>query len=155
VLNRRPDATERLLAVADTARGGAHRSGPTWPGGAAGRERITHALVEGMAEFVWRTWRGPPARARPLDGSRVRSWPGLERRATSSGRQMFLPQVVKSARVMKTAVATWSPHRGRAARGRPRAQAKGRIVMATVKGDVHDIGKNIVGWCWLQQLRGH
>ncbi len=149
VLNRRADATERLLAVADTARGGAHGSGPdlawrTLPVG----ERLTHALVEGIAEFVVAdVEEARLAAARPLDVIEGPLMAGMDRVGDLFGAgKMFLPQVVKSARVMKTAVAHLVPfiEAEQAAGGRA-PQAKGRILMATVKGDVHDIGKNIVG----------
>src|SRR5450759_1983306 len=149
VLNRRPDATERLLVVADTARGGAHGSGPdlawrAWPV----EERLTHALVEGIAEFVVADVEEARQRAaRPLDVIEGPLMAGMDRVGDLFGAgKMFLPQVVKSARVMKTAVAHLVPfiEAEQAAGGRA-PKAKGRIVMATVKGDVHDIGKSIVG----------
>ena len=149
VLNRRADATERLLAVADTARGGAHGSGPdlAWRALPVG-ERRTHALVEGIAEYVVAdVEEARLGAARPLDVIEGPLMAGMDRVGDLFGAgQMFLPQVVKSARVMKTAVAHLVPFieaEQRAGGGAP--QAKGRIVMATVKGDVHDIGKNIVG----------
>jgi len=149
VLNRRTDATERLLAVADTARGGAHGSGPdlAWRALPVG-ERLTHALVEGIAEFVVAdVEEARLAAARPLDVIEGPLMAGMDRVGDLFGAgKMFLPQVVKSARVMKTAVAHLVPfiEEEQAAGGRA-PQAKGRILMATVKGDVHDIGKNIVG----------
>ena len=160
VLNRRPDATERLLAVADTARGGAHGSGPDLAWRALPvEERITHALVEGIAEFVVEDVEEARLRAaRPLDVIEGPLMAGMDRVGDLFGAgKMFLPQVVKSARVMKTAVAHLVPFIEAEQRAGGRApQAKGRIVMATVKGDVHDIGKNIVGRrAGLQQLRGH
>ncbi len=149
VLNRRPDATERLLAVADTARGGAHGSGPDLAWRALPvEERLTHALVEGIAEFVVADVEEARLRAaRPLDVIEGPLMAGMDRVGDLFGAgKMFLPQVVKSARVMKTAVAHLVPfiEAEQAAGGRA-PQPKGRIVMATVKGDVHDIGKNIVG----------
>jgi len=149
VLNRRTDATERLLAVADTARGGAHGSGPdlAWRALPVG-ERLTHALVEGIAEFVVAdVEEARLGAARPLDVIEGPLMAGMDRVGDLFGAgKMFLPQVVKSARVMKTAVAHLVPfiEEEQAAGGRA-PQAKGRILMATVKGDVHDIGKNIVG----------
>ena len=149
VLNRRADATERLLAVADTARGGAHGSGPdlAWRALPVG-ERLTHALVEGIAEFVVAdVEEARLGAARPLDVIEGPLMAGMDRVGDLFGAgKMFLPQVVKSARVMKTAVAHLVPfiEAEQAAGGRA-PQAKGRILMATVKGDVHDIGKNIVG----------
>jgi 5-methyltetrahydrofolate--homocysteine methyltransferase len=149
VLNRRPDATERLLVVADSARGGAHGSGPdlAWRELQV-EERLTHALVEGIAEFVVADVEEARQRAaRPLDVIEGPLMAGMDRVGDLFGAgKMFLPQVVKSARVMKTAVAHLVPfiEAEQAAGGRA-PRAKGRIVMATVKGDVHDIGKNIVG----------
>ena len=149
VLNRRSDATERLLAVASTARGGAHGSGPDLAWRALPvEERLTHALVEGIAEFVVADVEEARLRAtRPLDVIEGPLMAGMDRVGDLFGAgKMFLPQVVKSARVMKTAVAHLVPfiEAEQAAGGRA-PKAKGRIVMATVKGDVHDIGKNIVG----------
>ena len=149
VLNRRPDATERLLAIADSARGGAHGSGPDMAWRALPvEERLTHALVEGIAEFVVADVEEARLRAaRPLDVIEGPLMAGMDRVGDLFGAgKMFLPQVVKSARVMKTAVAHLVPfiEAEQAAGGRA-PQPKGRIVMATVKGDVHDIGKNIVG----------
>jgi 5-methyltetrahydrofolate--homocysteine methyltransferase len=149
VLNRRPDATERLLAVANSARGGAHGSGPdlVWRALPV-EERLTHALVEGIAEFVVADVEEARLRAaHPLDVIEGPLMAGMDRVGDLFGAgKMFLPQVVKSARVMKTAVAHLVPfiEAEQAAGGRA-PQPKGRIVMATVKGDVHDIGKNIVG----------
>ena len=111
-------------------------------------ERLTHALVEGIAEFVVADVEEARLRAaRPLDVIEGPLMAGMDRVGDLFGAgKMFLPQVVKSARVMKTAVAHLVPfiEAEQAAGGRA-PQAKGRIVMATVKGDVHDIGKNIVG----------
>ncbi len=161
LLNRRPDATERLLEIADSARATSHASGPdlAWRGLPVA-ERLSHALVEGITEYVVAdVEEARQAAARPLDVIEGPLMAGMDRVGDlfSSGR-MFLPQVVKSARVMKTAVAHLVPYieAERAAAAElaaasgsdapvPAARAKGRIVMATVKGDVHDIGKNIVG----------
>ncbi len=147
VLNRRPDATERLLAVAEMVKGRkadraedlAWRQLPV-------RERLVHALVEGIDAFIVedteaaRTELGRPIAVieGPLmDGMNVVG------DLFGSGR-MFLPQVVKSARVMKKAVAYLVPFL-EAEKASAAPKAKGKVLLATVKGDVHDIGKNIVG----------
>jgi 5-methyltetrahydrofolate--homocysteine methyltransferase len=148
VLNRRADATDRLLSIAERFRGQetaavrdlAWRAEPV-------EERLAHALVEGIAEYVVEdTEEARRQAAYPIDvieGPLMRGMNIVGDRF-GSGR-MFLPQVVKSARVMKKAVAHLIPfieaEKARVADTRPR----GRVVLATVKGDVHDIGKNIVG----------
>ena len=112
MLNRRPDATERLLVVADTARGGAHGSGPDLAWRALPvEERLTHALVEGIAEFVVADVEEARLRAaRPLDVIEGPLMAGMDRVSDLFGAgKMYLPQVVKSARVMKTAVAHLVP----------------------------------------------
>jgi 5-methyltetrahydrofolate--homocysteine methyltransferase len=150
VLNRRPDATERLLEIAPKYAGG----------GAADRDdadlawrelpvsdRLRHALVEGIDTFVVEdTEEARLAAAHPIDVIEGPLMSGMNAVGDLFGAgKMFLPQVVKSARVMKKAVAHLVPYleAEKAAAGdlRPR----GKILMATVKGDVHDIGKNIVG----------
>ncbi|MFO1377284.1 MAG: methionine synthase [Steroidobacteraceae bacterium] len=147
ILCRRPDATERLLAIAEQYRGGATR--------AAGQdlawrslpvaERLQHALVNGLDEHV--TVDTDAAREALGSALAVIEGPLMDGMNEVGDRfgsgRMFLPQVVKSARVMKKAVAQLLPHMQRA--GEEAAPSKGRIVLATVKGDVHDIGKNIVG----------
>ncbi len=157
VLAGRPDATERLLEVADRARGRATAAGPdlAWRERPV-RERLVHALVEGIdAYIVEDTEEARREVAHPIE---VIEGPLMEGMNVvgdlfGSGR-MFLPQVVKSARVMKRAVAHLIPYlEAERARdegaGRPGVssliRSKGRILLATVKGDVHDIGKNIVG----------
>jgi 5-methyltetrahydrofolate--homocysteine methyltransferase len=147
LLNRRPDATERLLAFADSVKqkGKAAVEEDGWRRGTV-EERLSHALVKGIvdhieadAEEARRKYGRPLAviEGPLMDGMNVVG------ELFGSGR-MFLPQVVKSARVMKKAVAYLEPfmEAEKEAGGR---RAEGRIVMATVKGDVHDIGKNIVG----------
>ncbi len=149
LLNRRPDATERLLAYANAMeRRGESREAQEgeWRKGSV-EERLKHALVKGIVEFIdadtdeARLKYGQPLRVieGPLmDGMNVVG-------DLFGAGKMFLPQVVKSARVMKKAVAFLLPYleaeKQAGADRRPRA----RVVMATVKGDVHDIGKNIVG----------
>jgi 5-methyltetrahydrofolate--homocysteine methyltransferase len=147
ILNRRPDATERLLEVAAQFRGeaGARRAEDlewrTWPVA----KRLEHALVKGIDEYVARdVEEARLAAARPLDVIEGPLMDGMNVVGDLFGEgKMFLPQVVKSARVMKKAVAELVPHIERERDGDSRSN--GRIVLATVKGDVHDIGKNIVG----------
>jgi 5-methyltetrahydrofolate--homocysteine methyltransferase len=152
VLNRRPDATDRLLEIADEARSAA--TGPerdlSWRESPV-EARLTHALVEGITDWIVAdTEEARLAATRPLDVIEGPLMAGMDEVGDRFGSgRMFLPQVVKSARVMKQAVAHLVPfiEAERAASGgnghEPRSA--GRIVMATVKGDVHDIGKNIVG----------
>jgi len=150
VLNRRPDATERMLEIAATYSGGgaATRVGVDlawreWPV----VDRLRHALIEGIDTWVVEdAEEARLAAAHPIDVIEGPLMAGMNAVGDLFGAgKMFLPQVVKSARVMKKAVAHLVPYleAEKAARGdlRPR----GKILMATVKGDVHDIGKNIVG----------
>lgn len=147
VLNRRRDATERMLAVAERFRGGAREeklrdlAWRDWPVA----KRLEHALVNGITEFIEAdTEAARLAAARPLDVIEGPLMAGMNVVGDLFGAgRMFLPQVVKSARVMKQAVAVLLPHM-EAEKGGGR-EAAGKILMATVKGDVHDIGKNIVG----------
>ena len=148
VLDRRPDSTERLLDLAARYAGesGMERAAEdlTWRERPV-EERLTHALVEGIDAFIVEdTEEARLAAARPLDVIEGPLMAGMNVVGDlfGSGR-MFLPQVVKSARVMKKAVAVLVPYleAERAGTGR----RSGTIVTATVKGDVHDIGKNIVG----------
>ena len=148
VLNRRSDATERLLEIATRFAGAAGMDRPAedlaWRERPVG-ERLTHALVEGIdAWIVDDTEEARQAATRPLDVIEGPLMDGMNVVGDlfGSGR-MFLPQVVKSARVMKKAVAHLVPYL-EAEREGTRRRA-GTIVTATVKGDVHDIGKNIVG----------
>ena len=151
VLDRRPDATERLLSVADQYAG--ERANAVGPGGdaLAWRElpvnaRLTHALVEGLDAFIVEdTEEARRAATRPIEVIEGPLMDGMNVVGDLFGAgKMFLPQVVKSARVMKKAVAHLVPFI-EAERQPGAARTNGRIVMATVKGDVHDIGKNIVG----------
>ena len=148
LLNRRPDATERLLAFADSVkqRGKAVAKEDGWRLGTV-EERLSHALVKGIVEYIDAdTEEARQKYTRPLQVIEGPLMAGMSVVGDLFGSgKMFLPQVVKSARVMKKAVAHLLPYmeaEKQAAGGR---QAEGRIVMATVKGDVHDIGKNIVG----------
>ncbi len=155
VLNRRPDAAERLIEVAENAKGAlrddsarlAWRAKPV-------RERLSHALVQGINEFIVvdteQCWQEMAAQgARPLHVIEGPLMEGMNIVGDLFGQgKMFLPQVVKSARVMKQAVAHLLPYIETEKRALVdaggEAKAKGKIVIATVKGDVHDIGKNIV-----------
>ncbi|HEX5739764.1 MAG TPA: dihydropteroate synthase, partial [Hydrogenophaga sp.] len=155
VLNRRPDAGERLVEVAENAKGAAKDDSKRneWRGLPI-RERLTHALVRGMNEFITEDteemWREIEADGgRPLHVIEGPLMDGMNVVGDLFGQgKMFLPQVVKSARVMKQAVAHLLPYIEaeklalQAAGGD--VKPKGKIVIATVKGDVHDIGKNIV-----------
>ena len=149
VLNRRPDATERLLEIAPqysgtgAARPEADLAWREWPV----IDRLRHALVEGIDTWVVEdAEEARAAAAHPIDVIEGPLMAGMnEVGDLFSAGKMFLPQVVKSARVMKKAVAHLVPYleaeKARLGDVRPR----GKILMATVKGDVHDIGKNIVG----------
>ena len=150
LLHRRPDATERLIAYAETHRQGGRRQRRTedeaWRSEPV-TARIAHALVQGIDRFIEEDAR--LALAELEDPLRVIEGPlmdGMNQVGDLFGSgQMFLPQVVKSARVMKKAVAWLTPHIEERKRRSGGATAARRILMATVKGDVHDIGKNIVG----------
>ncbi len=146
VLNRRPDATERLLEIAERYGGRAKTAAADseWRALPVGR-RLGHALVNGITKHIIEdTEEARRAAARPIEVIEGPLMDGMNRVGDLFGSgKMFLPQVVKSARVMKQAVAHLTPFIE--AEKDARASAKGVIVMATVKGDVHDIGKNIVG----------
>ena len=148
VLARRADATERLLAVADQAKGQsqAKKADLTWRQGPV-HERLSHALVHGIADFVVEdTEEARHLFDRPIEVIEGPLMQGMNVVGDLFGAgKMFLPQVVKSARVMKRAVAHLIPYIEAEKALNPESRAKGKIVMATVKGDVHDIGKNIVG----------
>jgi 5-methyltetrahydrofolate--homocysteine methyltransferase len=155
VLNRRPDAAERLLEIAETAKGAAKDDSQknAWRELPI-RERLSHALVRGINDHIVddteQMWREIEAQGgRPLNVIEGPLMDGMNVVGDLFGQgKMFLPQVVKSARVMKQAVAHLLPYieeekkRLEAAGGD--VKPKGKIVIATVKGDVHDIGKNIV-----------
>ncbi len=146
VLNRRDDATERLLAIADTFK----HQGAKVEADASWRQlpvekRLAHALVEGIAEFIEGDTEEARLRAaRPIEVIEGPLMDGMNIVGDLFGAgKMFLPQVVKSARVMKKAVAYLIPFiEAEKSEGQ---RAKGKVLLATVKGDVHDIGKNIVG----------
>jgi 5-methyltetrahydrofolate--homocysteine methyltransferase len=149
VFNRRPDATERLVSFAATVQGdGVRREDDLLWREQPVEKRLAHALVHGIVDWIEEDTEEARAQAeRPLD---VIEGPLMDGMAIvgdlfGSGK-MFLPQVVKSARAMKRAVAYLEPYMEaeKAAQG-GNGRAKGKVVLATVKGDVHDIGKNIVG----------
>ena len=151
VLNRRKDATERLLALAERFKSaGRERREPdlSWRDGPV-EQRLGHALVHGITDFIIEdTEEARRAADRPLAVIEGPLMAGMNVVGDLFGSgKMFLPQVVKSARVMKQAVAHLMPYMEQEKRdkGLKQASAAGKIVMATVKGDVHDIGKNIVG----------
>ena len=140
--------TERLVELAPKYKGGkSEAKGPdlTWREGPVGA-RITHALVNGVTDFIEAdAEEARLAAVRPLHVIEGPLMDGMNVVGDLFGSgKMFLPQVVKSARVMKQAVAYLLPFMEAEKEGKPR-QAAGKILMATVKGDVHDIGKNIVG----------
>ena len=150
VLNRRSDATERLLSIADRYKG---RKGEKKVEDTRWREqpvaaRLSHALVHGIDAFVVEdTEEARLETRRPLDVIEGPLMAGMNVVGDLFGAgKMFLPQVVKSARVMKKAVAHLLPYiEAEKLRSGDAGKSNGKIVMATVKGDVHDIGKNIVG----------
>ena len=150
VLNRRSDATERLLEIADKFKG---KKGEKKVEDLRWREqpvaaRLSHALVHGIDAYVVDDTEEARLQAtRPLDVIEGPLMDGMNVVGDLFGAgKMFLPQVVKSARVMKKAVAHLLPHiEAEKLRSGDAGRSNGRIVMATVKGDVHDIGKNIVG----------
>jgi 5-methyltetrahydrofolate--homocysteine methyltransferase len=146
ILNRRDDATERLLAFAETVVGTAkeRKVDLSWRKNPL-QDRITHALVKGLDEFIIEDIEEARQKAtQPIEVIEGNLMTGMNVVGDLFGEgKMFLPQVVKSARVMKKAVAYLNPFieedKG------SEIQALGKILLATVKGDVHDIGKNIVG----------
>ena len=150
VLNRRADATERLLEIADRFKGkkGEKKTEDLRWRQLPVADRLSHALVHGIDQYVEAdTEEARQAAARPLDVIEGPLMAGMNVVGDLFGAgKMFLPQVVKSARVMKKAVAHLLPHiEAEKLRSGDAGKNNGRIVMATVKGDVHDIGKNIVG----------
>jgi 5-methyltetrahydrofolate--homocysteine methyltransferase len=149
IFNRRPEATERLVEYASRVAGeGTKRERDLSWRDAPVEQRLSYALVHGIVDFIEAdTEEARQQQARPLD---VIEGPLMDGMAIvgdlfGSGK-MFLPQVVKSARAMKRAVAYLEPYmEAEKARGDGRPRTQGKVVLATVKGDVHDIGKNIVG----------
>ena len=153
VLNRGPDATERLMEIAERYKRGTRDSGPGTRDENAWRDlpvtkRLEHALVHGIDQYVVEdTEEVRKQSSRTLDVIEGPLMDGMNVVGDLFGAgKMFLPQVVKSARVMKKAVAYLLPFmEEEKKRSGEVGKSNGRIVMATVKGDVHDIGKNIVG----------
>ncbi len=147
VLNRRPDATERLLEVAESYKGTAKARSEdlSWREKSV-EERLSYALVHGITAYIEEdTEEAREKLARPLDVIEGPLLSGMNVVGDLFGSgKMFLPQVVKSARVMKKAVARLIPYL-EAEKQKGAARTAGKILLATVKGDVHDIGKNIVG----------
>src|SRR5271165_557709 len=158
LLNRRPDATERLVAfgealkAAGAAGGGAEaeKKAEEWRSGTV-EERLSHAMVKGIDTYIEAdTEEARVKLGRPLSVIEGPLMAGMSVVGDLFGAgKMFLPQVVKSARVMKKAVAHLTPfmeaEKAAMAASGQEVKAQGKIVLATVKGDVHDIGKNIVG----------
>ena len=154
LLNRRPDATDRLISFAEALKG--QGSGPAkaesteqlaWRQ-APVAERLSHALVKGLDTYIEQdTEEARQQFARPLDIIEGPLMDGMRVVGELFGAgKMFLPQVVKSARVMKRAVAWLTPFMEEEKRkSGATASSQGKVLLATVKGDVHDIGKNIVG----------
>ena len=148
IFNRREDATERMIEFANSVKSGAkeHVKDEAWRGGSV-EERLTHALVSGIATYVVEdTEEARQKFAQPIEVIEGPLMDGMNVVGDLFGAgKMFLPQVVKSARVMKLAVAHLIPFiEAEKAKSGQAGRAKGKIVIATVKGDVHDIGKNIV-----------
>jgi 5-methyltetrahydrofolate--homocysteine methyltransferase len=147
LLNRRPDATERMLEFAETVKAGGKAAvkDEAWRRGTVD-ERLLHALLKGITDHIdGDTEEARQKYGRPLEVIEGPLMGGMRHVGDLFGEgKMFLPQVVKSARVMKKAVAYLTPYMEKEKATGAAARA-GRILMATVKGDVHDIGKNIVG----------
>jgi len=149
ILNRREDATERLLEIAERFKGGPAQTRKEdlawreWPVA----KRLEHALVKGIDEYVESDTEEARQHAeRPLHVIEGPLMDGMNVVGDLFGEgKMFLPQVVKSARVMKKAVAHLIPYIEAEKQAGEASRSNGKIIMATVKGDVHDIGKNIVG----------
>jgi len=159
ILNRRPDATERLVSFAETvkAKGKEEVKDEAWRNGTV-EERLKHALVNGITDYIEQdTEEARQKYPKPLDVIEGPLMAGMDVVGDLFGSgKMFLPQVVKSARVMKKAVAVLTPYieaekearlQAHLAAGTKSEEVAGaaKVLMATVKGDVHDIGKNIVG----------
>ena len=151
VLNRRPDATERLLEVADRFQTGEKKenTGLKWRDEPV-RARLTYAMIHGQTEWIATDTQAVldeilNAGGRPIQVIEGPLMDGMNAVGDLFGQgKMFLPQVVKSARVMKEAVACLIPYIEKEKQQSGQTTSKGRILIATVKGDVHDIGKNIV-----------
>ncbi len=151
LLNRRADATERLVTFAEEIKNKASGTKSatadlSWREGTV-EERLKHALIKGIVDFVDADTEEALAKyGKPLSVIEGPLMDGMSVVGDLFGAgKMFLPQVVKSARVMKKSVAWLTPLMEAERAANPNARSQGRILMATVKGDVHDIGKNIVG----------
>jgi len=149
LLNRRPDATERLLEFAETVKTGGKATvkDEAWRRGSVD-ERLMHALLKGITDYIDEdTEEARKKYGRPLEVIEGPLMGGMRHVGDLFGAgKMFLPQVVKSARVMKKAVAYLTPYMEKEKeKSGNQGKGAGKILMATVKGDVHDIGKNIVG----------
>lgn len=147
LLNRREDATERLLDLAESFKGDVksnEKAIAEWRNGSV-QERLTHSLVKGIDEFIEIDIEEARQLAKkPIEVIEINLMAGMNVVGDLFGSgKMFLPQVVKSARVMKKAVAYLLPYIEASKDGSTSSRA-GKVLMATVKGDVHDIGKNIV-----------
>ncbi len=149
LLNRRPDATENLVTFAETVKGTAKKEDDgqklAWRE-ASVEARLSHALVKGIVDYIEKdTEEARQQLGRPLEVIEGPLMDGMKIVGDLFGEgKMFLPQVVKSARVMKRAVAYLTPFMEEEKAGDPTVRAQGKFLIATVKGDVHDIGKNIV-----------
>ena len=148
LLNRRPDATERLVVFAETvkAKGKTVVKDDEWRKGTV-EERLSHALVKGITDYIDQdTEEARQKYPKPLEVIEGPLMAGMNVVGDLFGSgKMFLPQVVKSARVMKKAVAYLMPYMEEEKKRSGNFQTQGKVLLATVKGDVHDIGKNIVG----------
>jgi 5-methyltetrahydrofolate--homocysteine methyltransferase len=148
IFNRRPDATERLVQFAETVKGAGKKreSDLSWRE-ATVEQRLSYALVHGVVDFIEQDVEEARQQYdKPLQIIEGPLMDGMKIVGDLFGAgKMFLPQVVKSARAMKKAVAYLLPYMEEEKRRSGSPSAQGRILMATVKGDVHDIGKNIVG----------
>ena len=150
IFNRRPDATERMVTFAETVRGAGMKKelDLSWRENTV-EDRLKHALVHGIDEFIEQdTEEARQGLDRPLEVIEGPLMAGMQVVGDLFGAgKMFLPQVVKSARAMKKAVAYLEPfmEEEKLRLGPGESRAQGKVVLCTVKGDVHDIGKNIVG----------
>ncbi|MBM9576092.1 methionine synthase [Leptospira sp. 201903070] len=149
ILNRRPDATERLVEFAENVKSGdkAEKKEETWREGTSVEERLSHALVKGIVEYIDQdTEEARLKYGRPLTVIEGPLMDGMKIVGELFGAgKMFLPQVVKSARVMKKSVAYLLPFMEEEKKNNQDTSSRPKFLIATVKGDVHDIGKNIVG----------
>jgi 5-methyltetrahydrofolate--homocysteine methyltransferase len=148
LLNRRPDATERLVTFAETVKqqGKVAVKDDEWRSGTV-EERLSHALVKGVTDYIEQDIEEARLKyAKPLHVIEGPLMAGMNIVGDLFGSgKMFLPQVVKSARVMKKGVAYLMPYMEAEKQQSGASSSNGKVLLATVKGDVHDIGKNIVG----------